>query len=378
MNYFPTGYPYRNSTTKVITATTRIISTTTTTSKPNALLVLSNATNPYEQFDETIFTVFTVLYWLLCVIGFIGNALVIHIIAKNRKMQTITNIHICNLAIIDALIMLGLPLHLNKEWTYGYVMCKSYVSLTAITDFAGCLAIASLSLDRCFAICFPFAAVNYRTKFTAICFCATVWIISILFSAPVIYWSDLRVLNPNISTEETCNTFWGETDYMSGQEAFFLYTHILGFCFPFVVIVASYVMVLLKIRKTTFDQSARRVQKVTKFVAIVISVYLICWSPYWLIGIIYAISSIERSGPMLLPFITAEYISYMYSALNPLLYASVNPNFKVNLIKVFVCLLPRNVKVQSEDSDYGTDGGSMKMTVKKRRKAYEDQTFPEL
>ncbi|RWS12399.1 somatostatin receptor type 5-like protein [Dinothrombium tinctorium] len=371
MSYFPVGYPYSDFITQLVTPSTRIISMTTTTSKPISLSVLSNATNPYEQFDETVFTIFRALYLFLCVIGLIGNALVIHIIAKNRKMQTITNTHLFNLAIINVLIMIGTPFRLETDWIYGYIMCKCYAGLSTITDFACCLAIAALISDRCFAICFPFTAVKYRTKFTTKCFCATVWIVSILFSAPVIYWSDLRALNPNISTVEKCSIFWEDTEFISGQEAYFLYTHILGFCFPFSIIVVSYVMVLLKLRKITFDQSARRVRKVTKFVAIVISVYLICWLPYWLIGIGYAISNIHRTGPFLLPFITAEYISYMYSALNPLLYGLINPSFKVNLIKAFVCLLPPNMQSQSDDSDYGSDVGSTPMTPKRKRKTYD-------
>ncbi|RWS05173.1 somatostatin receptor type 5-like protein [Dinothrombium tinctorium] len=274
---------------------------------------------PYEQFDNTVYTISKVMYLSLSVIGVLCNLLVIYIIAKNRKMQTITNIYLFNLAIISALIMLVLPLDTNKNWLYGYAMCKINVIITSITDFA-------------------------------------VWLISLLFSAPIIYFSDLQITHSNESTSEDCRSFWKDSDLMSGEEAKTLYINILGFWFPFVMIAVSYVIILIELRKITFDQSARRRRKVTKFVAIIVSVYLICWLPYWVVSYINAIFKLEvKGGPSLLPFLITLYLSYMYTALNALLYAFVNPNFKLNMLRVFACVVPKFKPTHSEDPDYNED-----------------------
>jgi hypothetical protein len=78
-----------------------------------------------------------------------------------------------------------------------------------------------------------------------------------------------------------CNIFWPESDLMNGEKAFTLYSFTFGFFIPFVLILPFYFLVICKLRRVEPKN-----RKVTYLVLTVISVYVMCWLPYW-IGQIY-------------------------------------------------------------------------------------------
>ena len=50
-----------------------------------------------------------VLYLAVCIIGLFGNTLVIYVVLRFSKMQTVTNLYILMLAIADECFLIGIP-----------------------------------------------------------------------------------------------------------------------------------------------------------------------------------------------------------------------------------------------------------------------------
>jgi len=103
---------------------------------------------------------------------------------------------------------------------------------------------------------------------------------------PILMYANTLELPTTIS----CNIFWPESDSMSGEKAFTLYTFILGFFIPFLLILLFCFLVICKLRrvgpKNRSKEKNRSHRKVTYLVLTVISVYVMCWLPYW-IGQVY-------------------------------------------------------------------------------------------
>lgn len=59
---------------------------------------------------DTLTVVLVLVYLSICVVGLVGNSLVVAVVAKFAKMKTVTNIYILNLSIADALYLAGLPM----------------------------------------------------------------------------------------------------------------------------------------------------------------------------------------------------------------------------------------------------------------------------
>lgn len=93
-----------------------------------------------------------ILYTVVCIIGLLGNTLVIYVVLRFSKMQTVTNMYILNLAIADECFLIGIPflittMHLG-EWTFGSTMCKAYMVSTSVTQFTSSIFLFIMSADR--------------------------------------------------------------------------------------------------------------------------------------------------------------------------------------------------------------------------------------
>ena len=99
----------------------------------------SNLTNsscplPTESTDGEK-AVKTLAYALVIFVAFLGNILVIGVVYKNKKMQTITNFQIVNMSVADILITVAampatvFQIYQGHRWPFGLVPCKLFVFL---------------------------------------------------------------------------------------------------------------------------------------------------------------------------------------------------------------------------------------------------------
>lgn len=123
-----------------------------------------------------------ILYGLVFLVGLFGNSLVIYVVLRFSKMQTVTNMYIFNLAIADEMFLIGLVFLITtfvyKYWMFGRLLCKIYMTITSINQFTSSLLLTVMSADRYIAVCHPISAPKYRTPFIAKFICLTVWTVS--------------------------------------------------------------------------------------------------------------------------------------------------------------------------------------------------------
>ncbi|KAI1291795.1 Somatostatin receptor type 1 [Halotydeus destructor] len=295
-----------------------------------------------------------ILYGIVCLVGLCGNTLVIYVVLRFSKMQTVTNMYIFNLAVADEMFLVGLPFLIAtvtyKQWPFGHVMCKIYMTTTSINQFTSSLLLTVMSADRYVAVCHPISSPRYRTPFIAKFICLTVWTVSALLMVPIFMYANI------IDTETTssCNIIWPESEIMNGQKAFTLYSFTLGFFIPFVLILLFYFLVICKLRtvgpKHKSKEKKKSHRKVTYLVLTVITVYVMCWLPYW-IGQVYITFQTPGSGQrhpeaMFTLLLLVGCLSYANSAINPILYAFLSENFKKSFAKAFVCAAGHDVNAQ--------------------------------
>ena len=109
----------------------------------------------------------------------------------------------------------------------------------------------------------------------------TAWTASALLMVPIFMYAS------TVEREHTsCNILWPESEHISGQAAFTLYSLILGFAIPLLLIFVFYFLVIRKLKtvgpKNKSKEKKKSHRKVTKLVLTVIAVYVLCWLPYWI------------------------------------------------------------------------------------------------
>ena len=288
-------------------------------------------------------------YALTCLVGLCGNTLVIYVVTRFSKMQTVTNLYILNLAIADELFVIGIPFLMTTSvlghWPFGSIMCKLYMITTSLNQFTSSLFLTIMSADRYIAVCHPISSPKFRTPMISKLVSLTAWTLSALMIVPVFMYSN--ILNES-NGQASCNIYWPDSVGVRGYTVFTIYSFVLAFGCPVTFIFIFYTMVILKLKavgmrnKSSKKRSHRRV---TRLVLTVITVYVLCWLPYWALqlALTNSVDKQVQSRFMVILFIVSSSLSYINSAINPILYAFLSDNFKKSFLKACTCAARRDV-----------------------------------
>nr|UDW36580.1 allatostatin C receptor 3 [Homarus americanus] len=173
----------------------------------------------------------------------------------------------------------------------------------------------------------------------------TAWMISALMIIPVFMYSN--ILNDS-NEQASCNIYWPDSVGVNGHTAFTIYSFVLAFGCPFALIFIFYSLVILKLKTVgakTKTKKRKSHRKVTKLVLTVITAYVLCWLPYWVLQLILTFSMPKQvqSRVMIIFFLISSSLSYINSAINPILYAFLSENFKKSFLKACTCAARKDI-----------------------------------
>ncbi|XP_062933810.1 neurotensin receptor type 2 [Cynocephalus volans] len=109
---------------------------------------------------------FTALYALIVALGAAGNALSVRVVLKARAGRAgRLRYHVLSLALSALLLLLvSVPMELynfvwfHYPWVFGDLGCRGYYLVRELCAYATVLSVASLSAERCLAVCRPLRA----------------------------------------------------------------------------------------------------------------------------------------------------------------------------------------------------------------------------
>ncbi|XP_065113604.1 trace amine-associated receptor 13c-like [Paramisgurnus dabryanus] len=290
------------------------------------------------------YNIMYVFFSLLSVWTVFLNLLVIISISHFKKLHNPTNMLILSLAVADLLVgLIVMPLEairlIETCWFFGDTICRLFILIMGLLLSASLSNLVLIAVDRYVAVCHPLLYPQKITMTRTIIIICVSWFYSSAYNISVI-----------ITTSQRKYTCYGECTFMI-TFALTIIDLFLSFLFPCTFIITLYLRIfyvahhqvkvinsLMRSGKHLTEGSVRRKSesKAALTLGIIVTVYLLCWIPFFILTLIPNTSMTSAIAYFML------WMLYINSGVNPLIYAIFYPWFRasvkhiLNLSKIFI------------------------------------------
>ncbi|NWQ88866.1 NK1R protein, partial [Burhinus bistriatus] len=299
-------------------------------------------TNQFVQPPWQV-ALWAIAYALIVVVSVVGNVVVMWIILAHKRMRTVTNYFLVNLAFAEASMsafntVVNFTYAIHNEWYYGLLYCKFHNFFPIAAVFASIYSMTAIALDRYMAIIHPLQPRLSATATKVVI--GIIWLLAFLLAFPQGYYSVMEELPGRL----VCLVQWPEhSTNMHGKTYHFCMT-ILIYFLPLLVIGCAYTVVGITLwaseipgdSSDRYHEQVSAKRKVVKMMIIVVCTFALCWLPYH----IYFTLQYFNPEWYLQKFIQQVYLAIMWLAMsstmyNPIIYCCLNDRFRVGFKHAF-------------------------------------------
>lgn len=278
------------------------------------------------------------IYSIVCFVGLAGNSLLMVTYIYFKRLKTMTDIYLLNLALADILFLLTLPfkaVSVATHWIFGAFACKGFQCISRMSFFSGMLLLLAISIDRYFAIVQAPSAHRLRSQrqVASKIACLSIWVLAFILSIPeLIHWrlypSDNQLPRCTIMTEDLLAI---DTGIRVSQMVF-------GFLVPLLVMTFCYwIIIRTLLQARSFEKN--RAIRVLLAVMIIFVTFQLPYNSIMLVQTISAFNTTSGQCDTIKRLDVANDITYSLACfrccLNPFLYAFIGVKFRNDLLRLF-------------------------------------------
>ncbi|XP_056588092.1 proteinase-activated receptor 1-like isoform X1 [Triplophysa dalaica] len=301
--------------------------------KQDVALIISNKAVLFLK-GSLVTRVMPSFYIFLFIISLPLNALALLTFTCRIKEKKPAVIFMSNLACVDLLLTLLLPLkihyHLNgSHWVFGEAACRVLTSAFYCYMYCSILLMMCMSVDRLMAVVFPIASLTWRSKRNSVYVSALVWLLAFAGTTPLLSITQaVKTMNVGV----TCHDVMHHDDPADQTyEYLFSILSCLYFFLPLVVTLASYCTIIYSLSTksgrlaTSSSSTLARQRRAVIMTIAVLTEFVVCFAPTNVIllyhCVLLATGGVGREG-------NTSYMAYMLALcagcssvfLDPLLY----------------------------------------------------------
>ncbi|GAB0189482.1 neuropeptide FF receptor 2 [Grus japonensis] len=301
--------------------------------------------------QPSVAAVFIVSYLLIFLLCMVGNGVVCFIVLRSKRMRTVTNLFILNLAVSDLLVgIFCMPTTLLDNiiagWPFGSLVCKMSGMVQGISVSASVFTLVAIAVDRFRCIVYPFK--QKLTISTALVVIAVIWFLAVAIMCPSAVM--LRVQEEkNFRVilgygNETRPVYWCREDWPDpGMRR--IYTTVLFaniYLAPLSLIIVMYARISTALFNAAVPAAGKhsherrhgapkKKQKVVQMLIIVALLFTLSWLPLWTLMMLsdYAnLSDLQLRVINIYIYPFAHWLAFFNSSVNPIIYGFFNENFR--------------------------------------------------
>ncbi|XP_061129763.1 neuropeptide Y receptor type 2-like [Syngnathus typhle] len=280
-------------------------------------------------------------YGIIIALGVVGNTLVIHVVFRFRRLRTVTNFFIANLALADLLVAsLCLPFTLaytlRGEWAFGRALCFALPCAQGAAVHVSTITLNVIAVDRLRSVARRPDGAPRMSRRACAAVVAITWVVSVLFASPLAIFREYATfhLAPGKSIQ-VCAEKWPEG---SGSAPYSLAMLLLQYGLPLAVNTGAYACIWSKLNASRLSRAHRRRRKTTKMLVTVVAVFGVSWLPLHAFQL-----AVDMDGRVVymddfkLLFSAFHVVAMCSTFVNPILYGWMNSNYRSAFLDVCTC-----------------------------------------
>ncbi|XP_068597427.1 putative gonadotropin-releasing hormone II receptor [Brachionichthys hirsutus] len=289
---------------------------------------------------------------MLCGISALCNLAVLWAAHADGKRKSHVRVLMINLTVADLLVtFIVMPVdavwNVTLQWLAGDFACRALMFLKLQAMYSCAFITVVISLDRQSAILNPLAISNARKRNRVMLTVA--WGMSVLLSVPQMFlFQSVTISSPEDFTQCTTrgsfSAHWHETAYN-------MFTFCCLFLLPLVIMITCYTRIFCEISKRLRNHNSpsnemnlrcskdniprARIRTLKMSIVIVLS-FIICWTPYYLLGLWYWFFPEDLEGKVSQALTHILFIFGLVNAcLDPIIYGLFTIHFRKGLRRYY-------------------------------------------
>ncbi|KAM8864888.1 tachykinin receptor 1a [Synchiropus picturatus] len=306
-----------------------------------------NGTEYWNQFVQPAWRIalWAVAYSCIVIVSVVGNVTVIWIIMAHKRMRTVTNYFLLNLAFAEVSMsvfntVINFTYAVHNVWYFGPEYCRFHNFFPIAAVFASIYSMTAIALDRYMAIIHPLQQRMSSTETKVVV--GVIWFLALLLAFPQYYYST----TDQIPGRVVCYIDWPEYTVCDFKKMYYVSVAILIYFLPLLVMGCAYLVVGLTLwaseipgdSSDRYKEQLTAKRKVVKMMIVVVCTFAICWLPYHVYFLLHQFfpEAFEQ------PFIQQVYLAIMWLAMsstmyNPIIYCCLNDRFRAGFKQAFRC-----------------------------------------
>ncbi|KAK2830688.1 hypothetical protein Q5P01_018619 [Channa striata] len=307
----------------------------------------------------------SVLLFVICAFGIVGNVMVILVVLTTTHMRTPTNCYLVSLAVADLMVLIaaGLPAVTDSLfgcWVFGHYGCLCITYFQYLGINASSCSITAFTIERYIAICHPIKAQFLCTLSRAKKIIVFVWAFTSLYCVMWFYLSDIQEQVYDNVTITICGYRVHRKFYLP------VYFFDFGVFFVLPLLVSAVLYGLIArilflnplpsdpkdkkknghnnnaVTKGTSCKNSRHSsstatsrRQVTKMLAVVVILFAMLWMPYRTLVVVNSFLEQAYLDNWFLLF--CRVCIYLNSAINPVIYNAMSQKFRAAFRQICGC-----------------------------------------
>ncbi|NXL57803.1 LPAR6 protein, partial [Chordeiles acutipennis] len=253
---------------------------------------VANASSELSLEADFQYSLFTIIYSIVFVLGLIENVLALYFLSFRVKHTSHSYVYMINLALVDTLFVCVLPFkinyHLNgNNWIFGDMACRITGSLYYINIYLSIAFFTCICVDRYIAVLHPFTYIQIKVIHCVIVV-TVLWAVALSVMVPLIAGGPLH--NSGVRNTTACFENFTTSSWTYRMAPYNILALVFGFVIPFSIILISYPLIAKRISQSKRSIRKRKALNTIYFILLICT---LCFLPYHLTHLLHFLMRIQ-------------------------------------------------------------------------------------